>query len=90
MTSDPRVAGNHARFPYAAERITHLRSLFGPGVKLLHATQAGDEIGERQPVGVVASQTCPVPDIAAHNGSDAENRGRLPATWRARRAQRTG
>ena len=56
MTSDPRAAGNHARFPYAAERIAHLRSLFGPGVKLLHATQAGDEIGERQPVGVVATQ----------------------------------
>ena len=57
MTSDPRVAGNHARFPYAAERIAHLRSLFGPGVKLLHATQGADELGERQPQGVVAAQT---------------------------------
>ena len=48
---------NRKRFPYAAERLDHLRSLFGPGVKLLHATQGADEIGEPQPVGVVATQT---------------------------------
>ena len=63
MTSDPRAAGNHARFPYAAGRIAHLRSLFGPDCRLLHATQGADEIGERQPVGVVATQTWTEPEI---------------------------
>ena len=61
MTSDADSASsaraaNRARFPYAAERLDHLRSLFGPGCRLLHATQGADSIGERQLVGVIATQ----------------------------------
>ena len=34
-----------------------MREIFGDGVRLMHATRDGDELGEPQPVGVVATQT---------------------------------
>ena len=70
MTSDAKSAraANRARFPYAADRLDHLRSLFGPDCRLLHATQGADSIGERQPVGVVATQTWVEPVVKAPRG----------------------
>jgi hypothetical protein len=40
---------NRAAFPGTAEAIDNLRAVFGPGVKLLHATENGRSIGKPQP-----------------------------------------
>ena len=67
MTSDA-AARNRARFPYASDRVDHLRGIFGDGVRLMHATRDGDELGEAQPVGVVATQTWVEPVVKAPRG----------------------
>jgi hypothetical protein len=36
---------NRERFPFAAARVDELRAVFGPGVKLLYASENGDSIG---------------------------------------------
>ena len=56
---------NRARFPFAAYILDELRPVFGADVRLMHATTETDEIGERQPVGVVATQPARTPEIQA-------------------------
>lgn len=47
-------AQNRADFPFAAEKVDELRTVFGAGVKLLWASENGREIGQRSPDGIVA------------------------------------
>lgn len=46
------AARNRARFPESARFVDDLRAVFGPGVRLVYASENGNTIGEPGPQGV--------------------------------------
>lgn len=46
MTRDEAAARNRARFPVSAAFVDEMREAFGPGVKLVYASENGQVIGE--------------------------------------------
>ena len=68
---------NRERMPQVAAWVDGLREVFGP-VTVLYAQEGGVELGERQPQGVVATQT------VAAEPSEPRGSRRVPARIPAR------